>query len=171
MERNIKAYQKEGISYRSERHYGTIKQSVTTNDRDSELSSYMIEQLVPDDVDKLLGGNKYYKLLTMYNPRTISEETLNSTVIRDLEEKFKINDDVYKFDDVLISRRKLLRNYEFLMSTDLVSSSEKANNSHEILLASALCNSFVGVEELEKVDRGIGEAIGPKGGNYEVSKK
>ena len=171
MARNIKAYQKAGISYRSERHYGTIKHSVTTNDKDAELSPYMIEQLVPDDVDKLLDGNKYYNLLTINNPRTISDETINSPIIRELEEKFKVSDDAYKFDDVLISRRKLLRNYEFLMSTDLVSLEEKENNSHDILLACALCNSFVGVEDLEKVDRGIGEAIGPKGGKHEIFKK
>lgn len=169
--RNIAAYQKMGIPYRSDFSYGAIKKTVTTISSESDLSVYRIRELVPDDGSKLLQGNRYYDILTKNYPRTISDKTMEDLFVKELEEKFRVNDDVYKFDDVLISRRKLLRNYEFLMNTDLVSSEEKKNNSHDILLAAALCNSFIGVEEMEKVDRGISEVVSSKGGKHEVSKK
>jgi len=128
-----------------------------------------IDSLVPDCVSGLLKENKYKELLDSYSPRKISEKTLSDPVIVSLEERFKVSDSVYKFNDVMISRRKVLRNYEFLMNTDLIDSNEK--DPHRMLLVSTINNSLLTEVEVEEIDRRISEVLGIKGGKNGLSKK
>ena len=167
--KRIYAYQESGLEYHSEGRQGAIKTNVINLCSDCELSQMTIDSLVPDCVSGLLKENKYKELLDSYSPRKISEKTLSDPVIISLEERFKVSDSVYKFNDVMISRRKVLRNYEFLMNTDLIDSNEK--DPHRILLVSTINNSLLTEAEVEEIDRGISEVLGIKGGKNGLSKK
>ena len=167
--KRIYAYQESGLEYHSEGRSGAIKTNVINLCSDCELSQMTIDSLVPDCTFELLSGNKYKELLDSYSPRKISDKTLGDPVITSLEERFKVSDSVYKINDITISRRKVLRNYEFLMNTDLIDISEK--DSHRMLLVSAINNSLLTSSEVEEIDRGISEVLGIKGGKNGLSKK
>ena len=167
--KRIYAYQESGLEYHSEGRSGAIKTNVINLCSDCELSQMTIDSLVPDCTFELLSGNKYKELLDSYSPRKISDKTLCDPVITSLEERFKVSDSVYKINDITISRRKVLRNYEFLMNTDLIDISEK--DPHRMLLVSAINNSLLTSSEVEEIDRGISEVLGIKGGKNGLSKK
>jgi hypothetical protein len=167
--KRIYAYQESGLEYHSEGRSGAIKTNVINLCSDCEISQMTIDSLVPDCTFELLSGNKYKELLDSYSPRKISDKTLGDPVITSLEERFKVSDSVYKINDITISRRKVLRNYEFLMTTDLIDVSEK--DPHRMLLVSAINNSLLTSSEVEEIDRGISEVLGIKGGKNGLSKK
>ncbi len=116
--------------------------------RDDELDA-----IIPKDVEVLLKGNKYALLLDKYLPSTISPETLEDPNIKRLDDLYKRSAWSYNFNGVIISRKKLLRNYEFLKKTPLIDADSK--NVAAILLVSAIHNSILNTDNLQKVNDAI----------------
>jgi len=166
--RRIYTCKVERINYHSDTHYGTLRDFVTMANV-SPVSDNLVKKTVPTDVEDMLNNNHYLQLLDSNQPRTISSSTLDDPVISILEEQYKVDESRYEFGDVIISRRKLLRNYEFLVTTPLISDEEK--DIHKILLASAISNSILNSNQIEKVDSALVGAIQHKGGQNGVSKK
>lgn len=132
------------------------------------LSNEEIDKIIPKDVDKILNGNRYKELLDKYIPSSITNTTLEEPFVKELDDKYMINSKCYNFNGVLISRKKFLRNYEFLMGTNLIPNHEK--NFEQILWVSALYNSKLNAEQIEKVDSALMGCI-TIGGNNGVLKK
>jgi len=131
-----------------------------------ELYSY-----VPNDSVKALRGNKYKTLIDNETTLTISKETLEDPIIEQLDERFKINGNTYNMDGVLVSRIKLLRNYEFLKQTDKMTEEEK--DVIEILWVSALYNSRMTISQMERIDNclNICKVAATNGGKDGILKK
>lgn len=163
----IYAYQYQGLDYYSGKYYGTIKMEVTDLKSSCAIPEYAIKQIVPTDVDDLLYGDKYKQIIDFYPARKISDETLREPIIMDLDEKYKVNESTYKFDDILISRKKVLRNYELLKTTPLLSPEEK--DIQRMLLVSTINNSLLNSSQIEFIDRKI-NGVFNKGGRDGVSK-
>lgn len=117
------------------------------------LTEDQINESIPKDSDAILAGNKYNSLLDEHLPSVISEITLNDPTIQNIEQRYKNSEWSYRINDVLISRKKLLRNYEFLMNQDFISREEK--DTEQILLVSALYNSKLNMDQIEKVNNGL----------------
>ena len=168
--KRIYAYNESGLEYHSEGRSSTIKSNVVNLSTDCELTEATIERLVPDDVEELLRDNKCKELLDSYYPRKISDTTLNDPVIVNLDERFKVSDSMYRIDDIVISRRKVLRNYEFLTNnTELIP--EKEKDVRKMLLVSVINNSLLHSSEIEAIDRNIREVLSYNGGKHGISKK
>lgn len=135
------------------------------------LSSSQIEKIVPKDVQELLEGNQYAELLDNYLPLTISSETLEDPIISKLEEENKVSPWEYNFNGVIISRKKLLRNYEFLMTSDFVPHEEKEADKEHILLVSAIHNSMLNATEIEKVSAILSTSVKMGGNHNAILKK
>lgn len=168
----IYAYKDQGLDYHSAGREGMIKTNVVTLCLECDLPSGTIEKIVPKDVDLLLKSskyNKYKELLDNNSPAVISASTLSDPIVVQLEEKFKINDSIYLFDDVVISRRKLLRNYDYLKNTTSLSDSEK--DIHDMLFVSTINNSLLTIDKFEKIDSELRGVLANVGGKHAVSKK
>lgn len=126
------------------------------------LTAERINEIVPKESENLLKGNKFNELLNEYSPLKISEETLNDPIIVNLDRRYKNSAWSYNIDGTLISRKKLLRNYEFLMDTHLIPNDEK--DVEQILLVSAIYKSKLNMSEVEKVDNGLRSCMSIKGG-------
>jgi len=167
--KRIYAYKESGLEYRSDKRDGAFKTNVIDMTHPCDLSNETIERLVPRDSEELLEGSKYKELLDTYSPRKISSVTLESPVIKALDEKFMVDESVYMINDVTISRKKVLRNYEFLMSTPMLVKEEKDIN--KILWVSTINNSLLNSSDLEAIHRGLSEVVEYKGGKHGISKK
>ena len=168
--KRIYAYNESGLEYRSEGRSGTIKTDVVNLSTNCELTEATIERLVPNDVEELLSDNKCKELLDSYAPRKISDSTLQDPVIVNLDERFKVSESMYRIDDIVISRRKVLRNYEFLTNnTDVITDKEKV--VRKMLLVSVINNSLLHSSEIETIDRNIKEVLSYNGGKHGISKK
>lgn len=169
--KRIYAYKESNLEYRSEGgRVGTIKTDVVNLSGDCELAESTIKRLVPDDVEDLLANSKCKELLDSYSPRKISKATLEDPVIMELEERFKVDDSMYRIDDIVISRRKVLRNYEFLVNnTSLLPVSER--DTQKMLLVATINNSLLNSSEIERIDRAVGEVLAYNGGKNGFSKK
>ena len=168
--KRIYAYKEYGFDYHSESHAGTIKVELTDLSRDCELSQTTIDKIAPKDVDKLLDNNKSKELLDSHLPRKISENTLNDPIILNLDERFKVSDSKYIIDGIIISRKKVLRNYEFLTNNmSLIPDEEK--NKDDILLVSVINNSLLNKEQIDVIDRNLKEVLEYNGGQNGISKK
>lgn len=141
---------------------------VTNHKQDCGLLPEQIEKIVPKDVDTILKGNKFSRLLDEYLPMTISSDTLENPIVKSIDRQYMKNNCTYNFDGVLVSRKKLLRNFEFLMSTDLIPEEEK--DTEQIMLVSAIYNSKLNMDGIEKVSNGLSSCT-KIGGNDEVLKK
>ena len=132
------------------------------------LSDEMIDEIVPKDAYGVLKGNRLGELLEEYIPISITEETLNNPIVKEMDERYKVTNLSYNFNGVTISRKKFLRNYEFLMSTDLISAEDK--DTEKILLVSAIHNSMLNMDEIEKVNNSLNGCI-TVGGKNGILKK
>lgn len=132
------------------------------------LTEEQISDIIPGDCDAILSGNRYSDLLNEYLPSTISEDTLKDPIIQNIEQQYKNSTWSYNINGVLISRKKLLRNYEFLMKQDLIPDDEK--DTEQILFVSAINNSKLNMEEVEKVHNGLMGCMA-LGGNDGILKK
>lgn len=130
-----------------------IKQEVYNLKMSCGVSDEKIEEVVPKEVDTLLKGNKYKELLDKYLPLEISEEILNKDVVVSMDNHYKHSNLTYNIDGVLISRKKFLRNFEFLAKTDLIPNEEK--DLEQILFVSAIYNSKLNMNQIERVNNGI----------------
>lgn len=132
------------------------------------LTEKEIEECIPKDCDKILNGNKFSELLDDYLPLSISNDTLSNPVIKAIDERYTRTQLSYNFNGVIISRNKFLRNYEFLMSTDLIQNEDR--DIEQIMLISAIHNSKLSIGEIEKVNNGLNGCMN-LGGNNGVLKK
>ena len=132
------------------------------------LTQEQIDEAIPKDVDILLNGNKYSNLLNSQLPATISDETLADSMIENIENRYKETNWHYNFNGVIISRKKLLRNYEFLKNTEMLTDEEK--NPNQMLFVSAINNSTLNSEQIEKVSNALMDKL-EIGGNNGISKK
>ena len=167
--KRIYAYKLKGIDYHSQTHYGTFKTNISNLNLPCDIPEIVIKSCVPNDVEEILQGNRYKELLESNNPSKISESTLKNPIILGLEEKYKVDDSVYNFDGIIISRRKVLRNFEFLINAPELENDEK--EVQKILLVSSINNSLLNTEQIERIDRVIGAVVNEKGVNYGISKK
>ncbi len=162
------AMKKEGIPIHSEKNPQNIRTIVFDLNKPCEVAEDRIKELIPKDSETLLKGNKYNQLLEDYAPSTISPETLDDPVIKKLDENYKYSNLGYNFNGVIISRKKLLRNYEFLMKTDLIPAEEK--DQHQMLFVASLYNSWLDMDQIEKIEGAISASMS-LGGNNDVLKK
>lgn len=132
------------------------------------LSDEMINEIVPKDAYGVLKGNRLGELLEKYTPMSITNETLNSPLVKEMDERYKVSNLSYNFNGVVISRKKFLRNYEFLVNTDLISEEDK--DTEKILLVSAIHNSILSMDEIEKVNNSLNGCM-TVGGNNGILKK
>lgn len=164
------ALKKNGLQYMIEVGNGKKLLSYVTNPRLScGLSPDEIDGTIPHDADKILNGNKFNDLLDDYVPMKISDETLESPFVKQLDERYMHSNLSYNINGVLISRKKFLRNYEFLMTTDLIPQEEK--DTEQIALVSAIYKSKLSIEEIEKVNNGLNSCMVIGGGNNGLLKK
>lgn len=145
-----------------------LRSFVTNPNLPCGLSEEKIEEIVPKDSESILKGNKFNVLLDSYLPLEISEETLTDPVIQSIEERYKVSNWSYNINGILVSRKKLLRNYEFLINTELVPEEDK--DVEQILLVSAIYKSKLNMEEIEKVNNGLNSCM-IVGGNDGILKK
>ena len=145
-----------------------LNKYVTNLKLDCGLTEKEIEQCVPKDCDAILKGNKFSELLNEYLPVAISDDTLSNPIIKEIDERYTRTQLSYNFNGVIISRNKFLRNYEFLMNTNLISNEDK--DVEQIMLVSAIHNSKLSMEEIEKVNNGLNGCM-HLGGNDGVLKK
>ncbi len=165
----IYALKKRELPYRT--RYGNdekLLSYVTNLKLPCGLTEEEIKKIVPRDSEALLRGNKYSALLDKYLPCSIHEETLEDPIIKRIDETYMVSKWQYKFNGVVISRKKLLRNYEFFKNTDLLSNDEK--DPSQILLVSAIDKSFLNMEEIRKVNDAVTEKI-KVGGNDGIFKR
>ncbi|MBQ7136812.1 MAG: hypothetical protein IJO43_02395 [Bacilli bacterium] len=163
-------FKKLGIPYQYETNGNPkLLQSVIDSDTSHGVTKEKVSSTVPRDAEVILRGNKYSELLDRCLPIEISQETLESSMVRQLDSKYKRTNATYDINGVLISRRKLLRNYEFLINTDLISSDEK--DPEQILLVSAISKSRLSIAEIEKVNNGLNSCMVVGGGKDGILKK
>jgi len=151
-------FKKLGVPYQYETNgIPKLMQSVIDSDTSHGVTKDKVSNTVPRDAEVILRGNKYSELLDSYLPMEISQEMLDSPFVKQLDSKYKRTNATYDINGVLISRRKLLRNYQFLMNTDLIPSGEK--DIEQILLVSAIYKSRLSIDEIEKVNNGLNSCM------------
>lgn len=166
------ALKKEKMEYCNSRGYRkTLKSFVTDLKQPCGLSSSQIEKIVPKDVKELLEKNEYANVLDKYLPLVISDKTLEDPIIAKLEEENKLSPWEYNFNGVIISRKKLLRNYEFLMTNDFIDDRQKESDVENILLVSAIYNSRLDAKEIEVVNDVLSTNVKIGGEHNAVLKK
>ena len=102
------------------------------------------------DVSKELDENKYMLYSSVINnsdSNRITELALNDFLITQLDDKYKDqnNDLIYNFDGVIISRIKVLRLYQALISNSSI------EYDKDLLVYVITRNSMLNIEEMEKI--------------------
>lgn len=162
------ALKKEGMEYENVYKTGRrdFKGFVTNLNLSCGISKDRIKEIVPHDVEKFLEDDPYNMLLDEYLPLTISNDTMADPIIMALEENKRSNWS-YNFNGVIISRKKLLRNYEFFMKSDFITPEEREKDREHILLVSAIRGSRLNSEEISKVNDVIMSSV-QLGGNKDA---
>lgn len=127
---------------------------------------------VPDYAIELVKTDKYKvysDLLADVHPDKVSNATYDDPVIKNLDDNYMKTQATYVIDGTIISRNKLLRNYEFLKNTPSIPNDKKDLN--DILLVSAISNSLFSESEVNNISKALGNAIMPEGGSYGFSTK
>lgn len=181
-----------GYDYHSKHRDGAFLTSLTRLDKPLELPSEAAKDgvsggekiivpqelisnngfVVPDYALELLESDKYKmysNILKDAHPDQVSSETYEDPIVKSLDNNYKATNGSYVIDGTIISRKKFLRNYEFLMKTKDIPDDKK--NLGDILLVSAISNSLLSEVEVEKISKVLGNSIKPEGGNYGLSTK
>ena len=123
-------------------------------DTPEEIEFYKLDNFVNPE-ERINNYLMYEEIInTNYNVR-ISEDIFNIPEIQDLEENHRVEDNpfVYVFDNVVISRIKVLRNYSLIH-----------DGTKESLISSIVKGSFLTEESYQKIAQSIGYTMGGSDG-------
>ena len=124
-------------AFKENREYG-----ITVQDTFNKYGAVDVSKEIPEDKYML-----YSSVINNSENDRITELALNDFLIMQLDDKYKEpnNDLVYNFDGVIISRMKVLRLYQTLISNSSI------EYGKDLLMYVITKNSMLNIEEMEKI--------------------